>query len=150
MRKQRTIIIILLLFLFSCSPQKRLERLLKKHQELLTIDTITFRDTIYTQSITIDTAFITSAVDTILIIKDNLSTQVIRHNDSIFVYSNYAGDTIYIEKQIPIKTIINDSENKYTYILIGSVLALLILLLIIIIINKRKQGNHSKVSEGSH
>lgn len=89
----------------SCSPQKRLQSLLKHHPELLQSDTLTIRDTIYTNPITIDTVFVTRTVDTILVTKENLTTQVIRHNDTIFILSKYNGDTIYIEKQIPIEKI---------------------------------------------
>jgi len=102
MRKQ-AIILISLILLCSCSPQKRLEILLKKHPELLAKDTITFKDTIYTRDIKIDTSFITNKRDTIIIHKDNLTTQVIRNCDSIYVISKYKGDTIYIEKKVPVQ-----------------------------------------------
>jgi hypothetical protein len=66
--------ISLIALLFSCSPQKRLNRLVKKHPELVKIDTITVRDTIRdtinvtTELVKVDTIFSLNEIhDTITI-----------------------------------------------------------------------------------
>ena len=47
--KRYTAIALLILFLSSCSPQKRLQRLLKKNPELIELDTIRVIDTVIIQ-----------------------------------------------------------------------------------------------------
>tara|TARA_R110002020_G_scaffold149080_2_gene325251 strand:+ start:9 stop:437 length:429 start_codon:yes stop_codon:yes gene_type:complete len=62
--------IITFLLVFGCSPQKKLQRLVKKHPELLQLDTIVIRDTIIIEDYVHDT------------------TTVIRYHDSITVIDN--------------------------------------------------------------
>jgi len=111
--------IILFTFIFSlftfsgCSPQKRLDNLIKRYPALLMADTIkhtfTHYDTLYTKPISFDTLVITNIIDTIILTQNNLTTQLIRHHDSIWIYTNYTGDTIYyqktIEREIPVERI---------------------------------------------
>ena len=47
--KRYTAIALLILFLSSCSPQKRLQRLLKKNPQLIELDTIRVIDTVIIQ-----------------------------------------------------------------------------------------------------
>ena len=53
-----TILFLLLYFLFSCTPQRRLNRLLTNHPELLEKDTIIVRDTVVVQNYNYDTTTI--------------------------------------------------------------------------------------------
>ncbi len=62
--------IITFLLVFGCSPQKKLQRLVKKHPELLQLDTIVIRDTIIIEDYVHDT------------------TTVIRYHDSTTVIDN--------------------------------------------------------------
>lgn len=96
--------IFLIALLFSCSPQKRLNRLIKKHPELVKTDTILVRDTIrdtinVTTDLTrVDTIFSFSQVfDTITITKDNLTVRY--YHDTVYdkVYISGECDTIWVE-----------------------------------------------------
>ena len=53
--KRYTAIVLLILFLSSCSPQKRLQRLLKKNPQLIELDTIRVIDTVIIDNYTYDT-----------------------------------------------------------------------------------------------
>ena len=53
--RRYTAIVLLLLFLSSCSPQKRLQRLLKKNPQLIELDTIRVIDTVIIDNYTYDT-----------------------------------------------------------------------------------------------
>ena len=74
-----------LFILIACTPQRRFNRLIKKHPYLLTNDSIIIRDTIY---------------DTIRIINDY--SQIKEYNDTIRMDSNtfYIHDTITKNKII--------------------------------------------------
>jgi hypothetical protein len=125
--------IILILLISGCSPQKRLNRLERKHPELFRVDTIFKVDTFKFEGVKLDTIFkheITT--DTITIIKDNV---ILRYfNDGKTVY--LAGETKTIEKIIkyPIQVkaaVIRETVTKipfWIYIL-GSIMVITILLL---------------------
>ena len=107
----KILFVILLAFLFSCSPQKRLNRLIKKHPELVKVDTIVVRDTIRdtinvtTELVKIDTIFSLKEIhDTITITKDNLTIRY--YHDTIHdnVYISGECDTIWIE--VPFEKIV--------------------------------------------
>ena len=96
--------ISLIVLLFSCSPQKRLNRLIKKHPELVKIDTIVVRDTIrdtvnITTNLTrVDTIFSFNQVfDTITITKDNLTVRYYHDTVHDKVYISGECDTIWVE-----------------------------------------------------
>ena len=103
--------ISLIVLLFSCSPQKRLNRLIKKHPELVKIDTIVVRDTIrdtvnITTNLTrVDTIFSFSQVfDTITITKDNLTVRYYHDTVHDKVYISGECDTIWVE--VPFEKIV--------------------------------------------
>lgn len=107
----KLIFVILIALLFSCSPQKRLNRLIKKHPELVKIDTIVVRDTIRdtinvtTELVKIDTIFSLNKIhDTITITKDNLTIRY--YHDTVYdnVYISGECDTIWIE--VPFEKIV--------------------------------------------
>jgi len=131
---------ISLIFLYSCSPQKKLNRLIKKHPELLEIsyDTIRVRDTIYIE---------TSRNDTTTLIQKHDSTIVI-NNEKIYLKYFYdtltreiyhevecKGDTVYYYKEIPYKVekvVFKELSwwDKYKtilYIILGVLVALFLL-----------------------
>ena len=86
--KPITAIFLLILLITSCSPQRRLSRLLALHPELKTPDTLVLRDTIPIPQI---------QTDTIL----RLSTL----HDTIYIQSKTLPDTIYKTHHIPIQVI---------------------------------------------
>ncbi|HNQ67843.1 MAG TPA: hypothetical protein PKN32_05660 [Bacteroidales bacterium] len=122
------IIVSASILLFSCSPQKRLNRLVALHPELSTTDTIHIRDTTIIPETRIDTAFNDSMMDdTVIFTKEKLTVKLHRMRDSVYMEAEYGGDTVVIEKEIPVDRIILKenpessidklwAENKY-YIL---------------------------------
>lgn len=92
----RYIVFVLCLMVLACSPEKRLQKLLKKHPELLNkVDTVTVvrKDTITIDRIVTDTAF-HSSVDSFIIVKDKLRIVYRKIRDSIYIKGEYLGDTI--------------------------------------------------------
>lgn len=126
--------------LISCSPEKKLQRLVKKHPELLKKDTIYIHDTILTKEIKTDTFFVSKkTTDTFYLDKEKLKIQIIRQRETIRVSAQVKQDTIFIEKKIPVEKI----HVKYDYInpLLNKIMLLSLLLLIILILllyDKRK------------
>jgi len=112
-------IIISLIFFCSCSPIKRLHRIIKKHPYLLNqVDTIYINDTVITKQIKIDTAFL-SDFDTITITKENIEIQLIKHNDTIYLTEILKADTIVRRIPIEITKIINKpTRNKWLIALV--------------------------------
>ena len=101
-------IYLIIIFSVGCTPQKRLNRLIKKHPQLteVSIDTIKVRDTIYIENY--DTTVLSS------IIKHD--TTIIVNNDRTFARYYYdtlrqeiyhevkcLGDTVYYYKDVPYK-----------------------------------------------
>jgi uncharacterized membrane protein YidH (DUF202 family) len=120
--------IIVLIFastaaLLSCSPQKRLNKLLKHHPELLQKDTFFFRDTIITKSYALDTVF-SAKFDTITINKENTKIQLVKYDSLIYLTLDQQADTIKIEKKIEVDKIIYKTEKKtniWFWIAIGAI-----------------------------
>lgn len=95
MKRQFDIIvgIFLLLVLISCSPEKRIARILKNHPNLIKSDTVYKTDTIIKKLRSIDTSFITKPIDTITITKDRIKLRIIRNYDKITVHDTVFPDT---------------------------------------------------------
>jgi len=102
---KKILLIVSVLFLAACSPQKQLARLLKKHPELLQKDTIYYKDTFFVPEIKLDTFFKIN-FDTIFFEKENLKIQLIKNDSIIYLKATKQTDTIFIEKKIPIEKII--------------------------------------------
>jgi|688.fasta_scaffold155226_2 hypothetical protein len=120
--------LILLLFLSSCTPQKRLERLIRKHPELVRVDSVKIIDTIITQSVSIDTMQVMNTYDTFIVNRDRLTVQVIRHQDSIYVYGKCAGDTVVLERKIPVRIIeVKESTSVPWWVYVFLILVLVVL-----------------------
>jgi len=99
-------IIFLLLMLASCSPQRRLERLVEHHPELRIADTLLIRDTIITLPVVADTALsIMRLTDTVTISRDRLEIKLVRLNDTIHIKGKCKADTIVRELRIPVEKI---------------------------------------------
>ena len=108
--------LLIILLLASCTPQKRLAKLVKKHPELVRVDTITVVDTftVVTPRTRIDTFYsIKQLIDTVVLQKENLKVVTYLKNDT--VYLNAECDTLVIEKvrtvKVPAKTIEVKKEN---------------------------------------
>jgi len=108
-----TIITILILASLSCTPQRRIERILKKHPYLLTQkDTVVVSDTV---RITIpgtqkDTFFqVQRLIDTVTIVQDQLKVKMWMVHDTVFVDAEC--DTI---TQTVVRTI-KVPQDKFVY-----------------------------------
>lgn len=98
---------------FSCTPQKRLSRLIKNNPELTITDTIKINDTVITTKTRIDTAFHHSILkDTITIEKEKLRLQIVEISDTIYIEVEHEADTIIIEKEIPVERIVVQNQKK--------------------------------------
>ena len=99
---------ILVLLLIACSPQKRLNRLINKHPELLEtkIDTIVVRDTIVIENY--DTTVLSKLIksDSTIVI-DNSKVFLKYYYDTLRQEIHHQvqcfGDTVYYYKQVPYK-----------------------------------------------
>ena len=113
------IIYILCFFLLSCSPAKKLSRLVDKYPHLIqNVDT-----TIYFVTNSVDTSFIFnnySKIDTFYIAKTN--TTIYRHFDTLRVETEPRIDSVIITKQI---FNVDKKEDKGMNILIKLVILLI-------------------------
>jgi len=105
--------LLIVLLLASCTPQKRLARLVKKHPELIRVDTVTVTDTfiVITPRTQIDTFYsIKQLIDTVVVSKDNLTVKTYLKNDTIYLDAKC--DTIVIEKIREVKVPVQKIEVK--------------------------------------
>ena len=100
---------MLITLIISCTPQRRLERLLRKHPELTSIDSMTIHDTIrvIVPEVHLDTIVtLQQLYDTVYLEQEQLKVKVWmdRYNK---VYIQGKCDTVYIDKivtrKIPIR-----------------------------------------------
>jgi hypothetical protein len=133
-----TILFLLLYFLFSCTPQRRLNRLLTNHPQLLEKDTIIVKDTVVVENYNYDTTTIIRTHDTTTVINNervvlkyyyDTLREIIHHDVECL------GDTVYIETLVPIEKAVYKELSwwqKYKeFIYIG-----LFLILVLIILKK--------------
>lgn len=104
-------------FLSSCTPEGKLNRLLKKYPQLVKTDTLFVSDTTIFERIEHDTLLsihqIMGSKDTIIIQKDRLTQKIYYYRDSLFVQGECAADTII--KEIPIYfNSINESDTTFS------------------------------------
>lgn len=107
--KKLIYILLLITLIISCTPQRRLERLLRKHPELTSIDSITIHDTIrvIVPEVHLDTIVtLQQLYDTVYLEQEQLKVKVWmdRYHK---VYIQGKCDTVYIDKivtrKIPIR-----------------------------------------------
>jgi len=129
----------ILIFICSCSPQKKLQRLIKKHPELLTQDTLNLiiHDTIFVENVLYDTTTQLYFHDSTIVVNNekvylkyfyDTLTREIFHEVTCY------GDTIFYTKEIPVivdKVIIKElswwERWKDVIIIIGVLILFLIL-----------------------
>jgi hypothetical protein len=137
--------ILIALLIVSCSPKARFTRLIEKHPELLTVDTIVVRDTItlYVPEVHTDTVVtLKELTDTITLTKDRVTVKAWYVPKEKKVYIQGKCDPIYVtkivERKVPVKY-----YEKYPLWkkLVNNLLAILIIFAILyavlIIPNKR-------------
>jgi hypothetical protein len=133
-------ILALFLTITSCSPVKRFNRLIERHPELITSDTVTLVDTIRVviPEVKVDTVVsVNSLLDTVYLEQEQLKVKVWMKGDRVFIQGKC--DTVYvdkiIERKVPVKyyqkvTTFSD-VMKYLY---KTIWILFVMLLIIYII----------------
>ncbi len=105
--------VITLLFA-SCSPQKRLHRLVTKHPELTRIDTIKIQDSVFVPGTKVDTVFRSSLLhDTVSITQEKLQIKLIEKNDTVYLNAEVKPDTIIVTKEIPVQKIVHIEPEKW-------------------------------------
>ena len=107
-----------MLFLTSCSPQRRLQNLLTSHPELKVTDTLLVNDTIIIPGTSIDTSVsLMNLKDTVVISKDNLVIQLQTKRDTLFIQGKCKADTIIKTLNIPVEKIhVIKPDNKASLI----------------------------------
>lgn len=127
--------ILIALLIASCSPQARFTRLIEKHPELLTVDTLVVRDTItlYVPEVHTDTVVtIKELIDTITITKDRVTVKAWYVPKEKKVYIQGKCDPIYVtkivERKVPVKY-----YEKYPWWkkLVNNLLAIFIIFVIV-------------------
>ena len=126
---------ILLLLLVSCTPQKRLNRLITKHPNLIQLDTLIVRDTIVINSYNYDTITTFKYSDTTIIV--NTEKVLAKYyfdtlRQEIWHQIECKEDTIFYEKLVPVEKVVYKELSfweKYS-LLIYIALALFVLLII--------------------
>tara|TARA_R110000751_G_scaffold26901_3_gene71531 strand:- start:10204 stop:10638 length:435 start_codon:yes stop_codon:yes gene_type:complete len=130
---------IILIFICSCSPQKKLQRLINKHPELLTQDTLNLiiHDTVIVEKYNYDTITQLSYHDSTIVVNnekvylkyfyDTLRKEIYHE---VICY----GDTVYFTKEVQViveKVIIEEltwwEKWRDTIIIIGIIILLLFL-----------------------
>jgi len=100
---------ILILIIVSCSPQKRLNKLIAKHPNLIELDTLIVRDTIVVESYNYDTITTFRYSDTTIIV--NSQKVLARYyfdtlRQEIWHEIECKEDTIFYEKLVPYEKIV--------------------------------------------
>jgi hypothetical protein len=91
---------ILLAYGMTCGCKAYKERILRKY---CTTDTLIVRDTIRTQTVQHDTAFVDiPRTDTLVITKDKLVIRYFKKDSIVYISGECKGDTVYIEKRISV------------------------------------------------
>lgn len=131
----KTLLLILtLLISFSCTCERKLDKVLKKCPELLLNDTIRIRDTIVINGVQKDTIFNYLVKDTVIIREGGLTMKYFYNTHDSTIYLSGKCDTIYIPytKDIPVNQILNEDGGGFNWWLIACiVLALLLVFLIV-------------------
>ena len=135
----RSIVFILVsLFFIGCSPQKKLNRLISKHPELLQRDTLVVRDTIVIHDYTVDTITSFKFHDSVTVI-DNSKVILKYFYDTITREIHHEveclGKEIITETLVPYdKIVIQELSWWQKY---GSIVLILSFLLLFLILVKR-------------
>lgn len=126
-------IVILLFFFTSCSAEWHLKQAIKKGIEVKK-DTVIITDTLVIDSVVIDTTVIAKEVDTLYIEKDQWHVRIERVKDTLKINGGCSGDTIYIDRKIPIEKIVyKPTIGKYADKILKRLTLILLLILLLII-----------------
>jgi len=96
-------------------------------------------DTIKTQSVEVDTSFVFDTKhDTIIVEKEKLTIRYVKTDSLIYLTGECEGDTIYIDREIPIKQIVIEQPPISKKIKEWALVALLALIVFYFVKRKLK------------
>jgi hypothetical protein len=123
----------------ACSPKQRFTKLVTKHPELLTTDSIIVHDTIrvVVPEVKVDTVVkVNDLLDTIFIEKEQLKVKVWMKGDDVFIEGKC--DTVYVDKiverRIPVRYYekVQSPFEKFRETVIGVSITVFLLLLVFV------------------
>lgn len=132
-------IILILICITSCSPQKKLQRLVKKNPELKTQDTLTVINTVIIDSVSYDTTTKFIEHKTVEVINNERVRLVYRYDtitNDINHYIEVKGDTIVQEIKVPFETIV--VEEKKTPLSFWIICTLVVIAFTLLLMYKTK------------
>ena len=99
---------------YECKKNKAEEKIIvltKKFPELIqTPDTIRLMETITIPTVQVDTTFVFSTdfitPDTVIVEREKVKIQYVRKDSLVYITADCIGDTIYVEKEIPVEKIV--------------------------------------------
>jgi hypothetical protein len=115
--KKLTLSILLATVLIGCSPERRLQRLVKRYPHLLAKDTVTIRDTFITKEVSKDTVFnLSNSHDTVIIKQDKLTIKHFYNHttDKVYLEGKCAPDTFVKVIKVPVDRIVYRDESWKT------------------------------------
>ena len=128
--------ILIICFLISCSPQKRLNRLVRKYPQLTQLDTIRIIDTIVIDNYNYDTVETVNYHDTTIIVNNERIEARYFYDtlrQEIFHEITCKSDTIIQDRFIPVEKVIIQEQKtwqKYKPMAIFSIVIILILVIL--------------------
>jgi hypothetical protein len=138
MKQNKIVIVWLCLVAFSCSPEKKLQRLIRKHPELIKTDTVWRTDTVIVKEVFKDSVFkLFESHDTVTIIKDRLTIKHFYNKHDSTVYLSGKCDTDTIIKEVPV--VVNSVTAEIDYIEKYKTWLMLLLAVLIVILLLRKK-----------
>lgn len=130
----KTILLLLTILAYSCTCERKLDKVLKKCPELLVNDTIKIRDTIVINGVQKDTVFNYLVKDTVIIREGGLTMKYFYNTHDSTIYLSGKCDTIYIPytKDIPVNQILNEDSKGFNWWMVCAIgLAILLIFLIV-------------------
>jgi len=111
----KILFIPLIVFLsYSCSPEKRIARIVKRHPELIKKDTVWSKDTLVTTAVKHDSLFHYYQPDTVYIKEGKMTVKYIFNKDStVYIQGKCDADTII--KYYPIQVNSLSVEKELTW-----------------------------------
>ena len=139
MRLKNSWLLIVLLLIISCTPQRRFTRLIDKFPHLLTTDTLTVHDTVKVEvpkvvhDTIINQHFFTQITrDTLVLQKERLTVKIFHDTIKKNVYIKGECDTITVEKIVERKIPIKYYERTPTWKKIINWILLVAIILVIL------------------
>lgn len=128
------LLILTILISFSCTCERKLDKVLKKCPELLLNDTIRIRDTIVINGVQKDTIFNYLVKDTVIIREGGLTMKYFYNTHDSTIYLSGKCDTIYIPytKDIPVNQILNEDTGGFNWWIIACIILALLLVFLIV------------------